>query len=307
MSLPNGSSVCPESRDHPMADSLETRADSRWKLIASGLAFPEAPRWHHDALWFSDIFDGRVKQVASSGDVTVVVDVPTGPSGLGWRRDGTLLVVSMTDRRLLAFDGISCHLEADLSGVARGPANDMVVAPSGVAYIGNFGYDYEAGAPRASAHLAVVDLDGAVHEAGDDLWFPNGMAITSDGATLLVAETSASRVSSFAIASDGMLGARRTWADLGVARPDGISLDAEGALWIASPATRQVLRVAEGGRVLDSHEAPGGMGQACVLGGADGRSLFVCSSPTHDRAESLRDRPGTIWSRSVPVPAAVPW
>ena len=191
---------------------------------------PRGSRWHHDGLWFSDIFDGRVKRVAASGDVTVVVDVPTGPSGLGWRRDGTLLVVSMTDRRLLAFDGISCHLEADLSGVARGPANDMVVAPSGVAYIGNFGYDYEAGAPRSSAHLAVVDLDGAVHEAGDDLWFPNGMAITPDGSTLLVAETSASRVSSFAIARDGMLGARRTWADLGVARPDGVGLDGGSTL-----------------------------------------------------------------------------
>ncbi len=215
MSLPNGSSDCLENRDHPVADSFGTRADSPWKLIASGLAFPEAPRWHHDALWFSDIFDGRVKRIAATGDVTVVVDVPTGPSGLGWRPDGTLLVVSMSDRRLLAFDGISCHLEADLSGVARGPANDMVVAPSGVAYIGNFGYDYEAGAPRASAHLSVVDLDGAVHESGDDLWFPNGMAITPDGATLLVAETSASRVSSFTIARDGMLGTRQTWADLG--------------------------------------------------------------------------------------------
>jgi sugar lactone lactonase YvrE len=290
-----------------MDDPPAPVADSRWKLIASGLAFPEAPRWYHDALWFSDIFDGRVKRVAATGDVTVVVDVPTGPSGLGWRPDGTLLVVSMADRRLLAFDGISCHLEADLSGVARGPANDMVVAPSGVAYIGNFGYDYEAGAPRTSAHLAMVDLDGAVHDAADDLWFPNGMAVTPDGATLLVAETSASRVSSFAIAPDGTLGTRRTWADLGVARPDGISLDAEGALWIASPATREILRVAEGGGLLESHEAPGGMGQACVLGGADGRSLFVCSSPTHDRAQSVRDRPGTIWSRPVPVPAAAPW
>jgi sugar lactone lactonase YvrE len=135
---------------------------------------------------------------------------------------------------------------------------------------------------------------------------PNASAEFTDGATLLVAETSASRVSSFVIGSDGTLGARRTWADLGVARPDGISLDAEGALWIASPGTREILRVAEGGRVLDSLEAPGGMGQACVLGGDDGRSLFVCSSPTHDRAQSLRDRSGSIWLRSVHVPAAAP-
>jgi sugar lactone lactonase YvrE len=288
-----------------MADSLAPAPDSRWELVASGLAFPEAPRWHHDALWFSDIFDRRVKRVAGTGDVAVMVDVPTGPSGLGWREDGALLVVSMADRCLLAFDGTSCRLEADLGHVANGPANDMVVALSGRAYIGNFGYDYEAGAPRASAHLAMVDLDGTVHDVADELWFPNGMAVTPDGATLLVAETGASRVSSFAIGRDGTLGARRTWADLGVARPDGISLDAEGALWIASPATREILRVAEGGRVLDSLAAPGGMGQACALGGDDGRTLFVCSSPTHDRAQCLRDRPGSIWSRPVHVPGAV--
>jgi sugar lactone lactonase YvrE len=304
MSSPNGSSVCPGSPDRRMADPPAPLAESGWTLVASGLAFPEAPRWHHDALWFSDIFDRRVKRVGALGGVTAVVDVPAGPSGLGWRRDGTLLVVSMADRRLLAFDGTSCRLEADLSHVATGPANDMVVAPSGLAYVGNFGYDYEAGAQRAAAHLAMVDLEGRVHDVADDLWFPNGMAITADGATLLVAETSASRVSSFAIGADGGLGDRRTWADLGTARPDGISLDAEGALWVASPGTREILRLPEGGRVLDSLGAPGEMGQACVLGGTDGRTLFVCSAPTHDRAESLRDRSGSIWSRTVYVPAA---
>ena len=287
-----------------MADPLAPGARSRWTLVASGLAFPEAPRWHDGALWFSDIFDGLVKRVGAAGEVTVVAAVPTGPSGLGWRPDGTLLIASMADRRLLSFDGTATRFGADLSTIARGPVNDMVVTPSGFAYVGNFGYDYEGGAPRAAARLALVDLDGSVREVADDLWFPNGMAVTPDGATLLVAETGASRVTSFAIGSDGALGIRRTWADLGTAGPDGISLDAEGALWIASPRTREILRVAEGGRVLDAIGAPGGMGQACALGGDDGRTLFVCSSPTHDRAEARRDHSGSIWSLPVDVPAA---
>jgi sugar lactone lactonase YvrE len=150
----------------------------------------------------------------------------------------------------------------------------------------------------------MVDLAGEVHEVAVDLRFPNGMAITPDGTTLLVAETRGNRVTALTIEADGMLKDRRIYADLGDATPDGITLDAEGALWIASPGTREVLLVREGGLVVQSLEAPGGMAQACVLGGRDGRCLYVCCSPTHDADRALSERTGSIWSRLVDVPAA---
>jgi sugar lactone lactonase YvrE len=278
--------------------------DTGWELVASNLAFPEAPHWHDQSLWFSDIFDGQVKRLEPDGDVAVVATVPGRPSGLGWRPDGSLLVVSMANRQLLSFDGTTWQLVADLSPVAGGDCNDMIVDRSGLAYVGNFGYHPLAGRRPRAARLAMVDLAGEVHEVAVDLRFPNGMAITPDGTTLLVAETRGNRVTAFTIEADGMLKDRRIYADLGDATPDGITLDAEGAVWIASPGTREVLLVREGGRVIQSLEAPGGMAQACVLGGQDGRCLYVCCSPTHDADRALSERTGSIWSRLVDVPAA---
>jgi len=237
--------------------------------------------------------------------VETVARVAGRPSGLGWRPDGTLLVVSMSDRRLLALDagGVGAAVVAELASLTGGDCNDMVVDAEGRAYIGEFGYDYAAGAPRSPAALIVVEPDGQARRAAEDLWFPNGMAFTDGGLTLLVAETPQSRITAFAVGADGSLGGRRVWADLGDARPDGISLDAAGALWVASPGTGEVLRVGEGA-VLSAEPAPGGMAQACVLGGDDGHTLFVCSSPSHDEQESLRRRGGRFYARRVDVPAA---
>ncbi len=294
-------------------------------MVADGLAFPEAPRWHDGTLWFSDIF-GRCVCRLVGGTVETVAWVDARPSGLGWRPDGTTLVVSMTDRRLLALPGDGGRAEgatpadgaeaeratpagdgaavvAELASLTGGDCNDMIVDGAGRAYIGEFGYDYAAGAPRSPAALIVVEPDGRARRAADGLWFPNGMALTDDGRTLLVAETPQSRITAFTVASDGTLSGRRVWAELGDARPDGISLDAAGALWVASPGTGELLRVAEG-EVLSVEPAPGGMAQACVLGGSDGHTLFVGRSPTHDEQESGRARRGRFYARPVDVPAA---
>jgi sugar lactone lactonase YvrE len=150
-----------------------------------------------------------------------------------------------------------------------------------------------------------VDTAGLARTVADDVWFPNGMTITPDGTTLLLAETPACRISAFTIAPDGSLLDRRVHADLGEARPDGICLDAEGALWIASPGTCELLRVAEGGKVLASLTLPGGSpAQTCLLGGHDGRSLFVASTPSHDEQTCLATRAGRVFVQTVDVPAA---
>jgi sugar lactone lactonase YvrE len=253
-----------------------------WSQVVGGLAFVEAPRWHDGALWVSDIFGGAVHRWDER-----VLDVPAWPSGLGWLPDGRLLVVAMRDRAVLVVEDGVASTWADLSGVATAHCNDMLVR-DGHAWVGNFGYEYGVEERRA-ALLAHVAPDGTVAVAADDVWFPNGMAVGGD--TLLLAETPACRITAFTIGADGSLHDRRVWADLGEARPDGIALDDEGGLWVASPGTGELFRVEEGGRVTDRLDPPGGMAQACALG--DG-VLYVCSTATHDEAEALATRTGRV-------------
>ena len=218
--------------------------------LAEGFAFLEGPRWRDGKLWVSDMHDDRVLAVDLAGRRETVVEVPGQPSGLGWLPDGRLLIVSMTDRRLLRLDAAGLSVVADLSGVATFHCNDMVVDAHGRAYVGNFGYDFEAGMPPRAATLALVLPDGTVHVAADDLAFPNGTVLTPDGRTLIVAESFAARLTAFDVAADGTLSRRRIWAALEGAVPDGICLDAEGAIWVASPLSKEVLRVREGGEVV---------------------------------------------------------
>jgi sugar lactone lactonase YvrE len=278
-----------------------------WQLAYAGLAFPEGLRWHAGALHLSDIFAGEVLRLGGvqGAGWTVLARVPGNPSGLGWLPDGTLLAVSMLDRRVVAVrDGVA-QPHADLLAFARGSANDMLVDPAGRAYVGEFGYDYVAGEERQPAKLLLVQPDGGVSVAAEEVWFPNGMALTPDGRTLLLAETPAQRITAFTVEDGGTLGDRRVWAALETARPDGISLDAQGAVWLASPGTGELLRVAEGGRVLDARTLPGpGSPSTCVLGGADGRELYVSVPPSHDRDECLASRGARIYVDRVAVPAA---
>ncbi len=274
-----------------------------WRTVAERLAFPEAPRWRDGKLYVSEIFGGRVVSIDGDGTVQVHVQVPGRLSGLGWWPDGTMIVVSMRDRAVLRVsDRGQPELLADLSSLVGGDTNDMVVDGRGNAYVGNFGYDYAAGEERRAAVLVLVEPSGSARVVAEDVWFPNGMAVSPDGRTLYLAETPAERITAFTIQPDGSLAERRVFADLDGARPDGIALDAEGALWVASPGTGELLRVAEGS-ILVREPSPDGSALACALGGADGHTLFVCCSPSHDPSEET-ERRGSVVARRVDVPAA---
>jgi sugar lactone lactonase YvrE len=203
-------------------------------IVVDGLTFPEAPRWHEGRLWFSDFYSHRVLAVDVLGHVDVVAEVAQRPSGLGWAPDGGLLVVSMLDRRLLRFDDGKERVVADLSALATGPCNDMVVDAKGRAYVGNFGFDRHKGEAPRDTCIVRVDPDGRVSKAADDLAFANGTVITPDGTTMIVAETMGHRLTAFDVAADGMLSKRRLFAQLDDCFPDGICLDAEGATCAAS-------------------------------------------------------------------------
>lgn len=270
------------------------------------LAFPESPRWHGGRLWFSDFYRRCVSRVAADGRVEDVVEVPGQPSGLGWLPDGRLLVVSMNDKRLLRLDGATLTEAADLAPFAAGPCNDMLVDAAGRAYVGNFGFDLQARAPFAPTCLVMVTPEGRAQVVAEDLHFPNGTVLAPDGRMLIVAESYAQRLTAFDVRDDGTLANRRVWAQLegrGVG-PDGICLDADGAVWLASPVSREVLRVCQGGRVADRIPTEG-QAVACMLGGADRRTLFVLTGRVMTSpAQSLAERGGMIWTTRVAVPGA---
>ena len=191
----------------------------------------------------------------------------------------------MTSRKILAVSPTGEIAEhADLSGFADGHCNDMVVAANGTAYVGNFGFDHESGADFKMARLARVDPDGTVHEAARDLMFPNGSVITADGRTLVVGETFGGRYTAFDINDDGSLTNRRIWAEVPGSTPDGCCLDEQGAIWMADFVGGQVARVLEGGEITTSFRVEG-RAVACMLGGDDGRTLYVLQSPTADPDE----------------------
>ena len=180
--------------------------------LLDGLGFGEGPRWRDGRLWYTDHRFKHVRTIDEAGKVETIVDVPGQPSGLGWRPDGTMLIVSMTDRRLMRFADGRLTVEAELSGLAPHNCNDMIVDPHGRAYVGNFGFDLEAKATPCTTCLIRVDPDGSVHKAADGLMFPNGTVITPDGRTMIVAETFGNRLSAYDLAADGTLSNRRTWA-----------------------------------------------------------------------------------------------
>jgi sugar lactone lactonase YvrE len=212
-----------------------------------------------------------------------------------------MLVVSMADRKLMRLEANQLMVHADLSELASADCNDMVVDARGRAYVGNFGFDFFANAPRKPAELVMVTPDGNAAVVAHDLDFPNGMAITPDGKTLIVGETLGRRLTAFDIARDGALEHRRVWADIAPDGPDGIALDAEGGLWVASPFTNQVIRVLEGGRVTERIETDQ-LCLACTLGGECGKTLFVLTSPTVDPEQSRALLQSRILTTQVEVP-----
>jgi sugar lactone lactonase YvrE len=273
------------------------------ETLLAGLTFPEAPRWRDGRLWFSDFYTHRVMTVDEGGHAETIVEVPQRPSGLGWTRDGTLLVVSMLDHRLMKLDDGRLDVFADLSAFAGGPCNDMVVDAAGRAYVGNFGYDRHRGETARSTCIARVDPNGSVTRAAEDLMFPNGSVITPDGKTFIVGETYGNRLTAFDITTEGALVNRRLFAALDDCFPDGICLDAEAAVWVTDAKGCRVLRVFDGGRV-DRIVSTGAQGTfACMLGGADRRTLFLCTSSGSGPAMAEK-RDGRIDFIRVDVPGA---
>jgi sugar lactone lactonase YvrE len=273
------------------------------KILLDGLSFPEGPRWRDGKLWFSDMHDHRVLTLDAGGRTETICEVPERPSGLGWLPDGRLLVVSMTNRRLLRLEAGGLVEHADLSALATYHCNDMVVDAQGRAYVGNFGSDIDSGGTPDPAALILALPDGRARVVATDLAFPNGCVITPDGSTLIVGESFGARLTAFDIAADGSLSNSRVWAQLEGAVPDGICLDAEAAVWVASPASNEVLRVREGGEVTE-RVATDQMAIACMLGGDDRKTLFVLTAPSTHPEESAKLRGSRIESVEVSVPGA---
>jgi sugar lactone lactonase YvrE len=271
--------------------------------LLDGLCFGEGPRWRDGRLWFSDMHDHWVISVDQAGRSERVVEVENCPSGLGWTRDGDLLIVSMIDRRLLRWDGRTLHEVADLSDLASFHCNDMVVDAAGRAYVGNFGFDLHGGASPTTAELIRVDPDGSARVVADELGFPNGTVIGDDGRLLIVAESFAARLSAFDVDSSGDLSGRRIWAELpsGVV-PDGICMDDHGGIWVASPSSSECLRVAQGGELTHRVKLERGA-FACMLGGSDGRTLFMLTAESSGPEESREARSGRIEVAQAPYPS----
>ena len=272
------------------------------KVLLDGLAFPEGPRWHDGKFYFSDMHAHQVLEVDMSGKSRVVCEVPAWPSGLGWLPDGRMLIVSMTDRKLMRLDRDGLKTVADMSKLAPFHCNDMVVDAQGRAYVGNFGFDLHANETPRGTTLVMVAADGVARIVAEEMMFPNGMVITPDGKTLIVGETFARRLTAFDIAADGSLKNRRVWAELD-RLPDGICLDAENAIWVACPTASEVIRVKQGGEVTERIKVETDA-FACMLGGPDGRTLFVATSASSDPVKCSTDRTGRIEITHVEVPRA---
>ncbi|MBD3729522.1 MAG: SMP-30/gluconolactonase/LRE family protein [Sphingomonadales bacterium] len=285
------------------------------RTLATGLYFGEGPRWHDGRLWFSDFHARTVSSLGMDGTVRVELELDDWPSGLGWMPDGSLLVVKMHAREVWRRwpDG-RFALHADIRAHTAHLANDMVVDGQGRAYVGNFGFDLDgelvARGPEAvladhpTANIACIAPDGSVSVAAEGMSFPNGMVITPDGKTLIAGETLGGRLTAFDLAADGTLSNRRIWAQTWPHIPDGICLDAEGAVWIADPLAPQCVRIAQGGEVLEVVETGGLNCFACMLGGEDGRDLFMMLAPTSVAEIAKREPLGTIAVARVDVARA---
>jgi sugar lactone lactonase YvrE len=281
----------------------------RW---VEGLRFGECPRWHAGRWWLSDFYDHAVKSIDAAGHVQIEAEVPGQPAGLGWLPDGRLLVVSMTDRRLLRLDGAALVEHADLSGVAPFHCNDLVVDEAGGAWVGHYGFDLERAldergvpsvvADHPMARLVRVSPDGRVSSSGPALSFPNGLVLDPTGRRLLAAETIAFRITGFCVDGDALTD-RRVFAACGDRAPDGICLDAAGGVWFANALAPECVRVDAQGAVTDVVETDARC-FGCMLGGEDGRTLLVVGSETDRVDEASVRRVSRVWTARVAVPHA---
>jgi sugar lactone lactonase YvrE len=238
--------------------------------LANGFCFGEGPRWFEGLLWFSDMLGEAVHTVDAEGSMTTLPLPGRAPSGLGFRPDGTLLIASTEDRQVLRYDGDSVGVIADLHDLVPANLGDMVVDDAGRAYVGS--------QARSGGVIARINADDAVAVVADELDFPNGMVITPDQRTLIVAESTARRLTAFTIGTDGALSDRRVFADGLSGPPDGLALDAEGGVWVSMTLAHEFQRIVDGGEVTDRIDMEGRTAIACALGGPEGRTLFLLSS-----------------------------
>jgi len=273
------------------------------KTLTGGLLFPEGPRWHDGKLYFSDMHDLKVKTVDLQGKTSVVCEVPNRPSGLGWLPDGRMLVVSMRDRKLLRLEGGALKEHADMSKAAPFDCNDMVVDTKGRAYVGNFGFDLHKGEKPRTTTLVMVTSEGQVRVVAENLMFPNGTVITPDGKTLIVGESFGAKLTAFDIAADGSLSNPRLWANITPYVPDGICLDAEGAIWVSAATGSTVIRVKEGGEITEKIKVETDT-FACMLGGPNRKTLFVLTAASSNPDECKKNPSGRIEITEVDVPGA---
>jgi len=275
-------------------------------VLITGLALGESPRWYDGRLYFSDMGTSELR-ATNENDITtteLIAAIPTMPMGTGWlpEPDGRLLIVSSRDAKLLRRepDG-TLVTHADLAVLSKFPWSDMVVDGRGNAYTGSIGFDFPFGEP-ATGIVALITPDGTATQQADGIEFSNGMAVTPDNRTLIVAESYGQRLTAFDIAGDGGLSGRRVWADLGDGVPDGICVDTDGAVWYADVPNQHVVRVAEGGEVLQTVKLDRGA-FACVLGGPDRQTLYIVAAEFNGAASMAPDAPRTGQLLAVPAPA----
>jgi sugar lactone lactonase YvrE len=273
-------------------------------VLLDGLGFAEGPRWHDDSLFFSDMGTKQVIRLDLDGTAEEVCIVENRPSGIGWLPTGEMVVVSQNDKRLLKLVGTDLVEHADISSLATGACNDMVVDGRGNAYVGNPGYDMRnPPSPLPPAEVVLVRADGSAEVVDREVRFPNGSVVTPDNRTLIVGETMGQRLTAFDIAEDGTLSNRRIWAE-GVG-PDGICLDADGCVWASSGSmTNDCARIREGGEVLEAIE----LDRPCfaaMLGGPDRRTLFMLTAQWRGTAaieDVIKARTGQVLIADAPAP-----
>ena len=276
------------------------------KTLMTGILFGEQPRWHENRLWFSDWGPPEVIAVDLQGNHEVMLQAPAFPCCVDWLADGRLLMVSAREGRLVRQepDG-SIVTHGDLTRASMPPAgNELVVDGRDNAYVNGGGFNLMTGEPFAPGVVVLVTPAGSARQAAGGIAFPNGMLVTPDNSTLIVAESYGRKLTAFDIEQDGTLSNRRVWADLGEGVPDGICLDTENAVWYADVPNRCCVRVREGGEVLQKIELDRGC-FACALGGPDRRTLFMMAQ-TWNGPEGMfaGPRTGQVLTADAPAPGA---
>jgi sugar lactone lactonase YvrE len=270
------------------------------RTLMEGIGLGESPRWHEGRLWFSDWVAHQVIALDEDGESELMASVDAFPFSIDWLPGGPMLVTAGRELLRMEDDG-SLVTHRDLSEFGEYGWNELVVDGNGNAYVYGPGFDMMGGADFAPGIVVLLRPDGSAEKVAEDVAFPNGMAVTPDDATLIVADSYAKELIAFDIAADGALGNRRTWADLGDGVPDGICIDAEGAIWYADVPGRSCVRVREGGEVLERIELDRGC-FACMLGGANGRNLFIMAQEWTG-PEGIFNEPRTGQVVTVDAPA----